>query len=326
MTTEQPGTRDPEVARGVLRVRLPHPVPEIRSVNVFLVEGGDGWSLVDGGEETPDAERVLGETMKGAGLAPSDIKRVFLTHRHGDHLGFAAKLEAAGAELIMHGPERQAMLADAANGAWAPRQVVWLARHGVPRDDLGQNGMGFTPREPYRFDHVTEVADGALLDLGGRPMRVMRTPGHTENHAVLIDEREGLLFSGDHLLPLTSVVWFNSSFTADNPLGDYLDSMRRLAELRPPMVMPGHGQVIADPSARLKAIFALHEELFEKVYDSLGDEPLTAYDVARLVFPQRSTAFAARTATLEMLSHLRHLARQGRVQELAGEPVRWRRS
>ena len=79
---------------GYRRLALPLPFA-LRSVNAYLVEG-DGTAIVDCGLHTESAERALIDGLAEAGLAPKDVRDVFVTHLHPDHIGMAGWLEKAG--------------------------------------------------------------------------------------------------------------------------------------------------------------------------------------------------------------------------------------
>ena len=78
--------RADKIAPGVYRVdaiRFPN------AVNVLLLEN-DGWTLVDTGvEDNPDS---ISEALSMLGSGPEDLKRIFLTHHHGEHIGGLAGL------------------------------------------------------------------------------------------------------------------------------------------------------------------------------------------------------------------------------------------
>ena len=84
------------------------------------------------------------------------------------------------------------------------------------------------------------LEDGEHADFPGWRMRAVHTPGHTPGHLCFAEERTGLFFSGDHVLPRISP---NISTTHDgtaDPLGDYLDVAGRGGGDEPAEVLPAH--------------------------------------------------------------------------------------
>ena len=319
MTSEQ------HVAPGVRRIALPLPLA-LRSVNVYLIEGERGWSIVDSGMHTPDAEAELRSGLAAAGIRMNDLKTAFITHLHPDHLGMAGTLRDAGAELLMHGPE-----IERAHEVWAAdhRQInatyELFERHGMPHDvDEGMRaawvemGARVDPFEPIR-----PVANGEILDLGGRALTVVWTPGHTDHHAVLFEESSGTLLSGDHVLPrITSNVGVYPGGRPD-PLGDFLSALELMKTLDVKRVLPAHGEPFDDCSGRVDEILAHHALRLDETMTAIGAGGRTAYSICRTLFPVLRSAHEERFALAETLAHLVYLEHRHRVRQMDGRPITW---
>lgn len=314
------------VAPGVRRIPIPLPIPALKIINAYLVQGERGWSLVDSGIHTEPAEKALRDALAEIGIALKDLRRAFITHLHPDHLGMAGMLEAAGVEVLMHRPE----IANA-KYLWSKDYHAlglvdaFFLTHGMPAD-VDQQMRAAWIEMGARVDDFTlaPVDDGALADLGGRAMRVRWTPGHTDHHAVLVDERDGVLFSGDHVLPrITSNVGLYP-YTRDDPLGDFLDALRRVRDLPVHRVLPAHGDPFDDLAGRVDEILAHHDARLDAVLAALGTHERSAYAVARDLFPKLRSAHEERFALAETLAHLRYLERRGRTAMLDGERALWK--
>ena len=85
-----------EVADGVLWMRLPLPM-KLDHVNVYALDDGDSWTLVDTGFASKRGKALWARLMQGA-LASKPVRRVVVTHHHPDHIGmagwFKSELEA----------------------------------------------------------------------------------------------------------------------------------------------------------------------------------------------------------------------------------------
>ncbi len=307
------------------RIPIPLPIPALKIVNVYLVEGERGWSLVDSGIHTEVAEKTLRDGLAEVGLAVKDLRRAFITHLHPDHLGMAGTLERAGVEVFMHAPEIAAArrLWDASHEA-IDAVYAFFERQGMPRDvddAMRDEWIHMTRRvEPFR---LTPVDDGATLDLGGRTAGVRWTPGHTDHHAVLLLERERVLFSGDHVLPrITSNVGLYP-YSRDDPLGDFLDALRRVRDLPVTRVLPAHGDPFDDLRGRVDELLAHHETRLGAVQAALGRHERAAYAIAKDLFPRLRSAQEERFALAETLAHLRYLERRGRVLEVGDKRRVW---
>ena len=296
-------------------------------MNAYLIEGSSGYALVDAGLHTADAEAALRAALAEAGIAIEDVRRVFVTHLHPDHIGMAGTLERAGAEIMMHGPEiANARRMWSSDHSMVDETYAWFERHGMPADvDQGMReawlAMG---RGVDALDQVGAASDREVLDLAGRRVRLGWTPGHTDYHAVLVDEAERVLFSGDHVLPrITSNVGLYP-FSRDDPLGDFLGALRAVRSLPVTRVLPAHGDPFDDLAGRVDQLLAHHDARLQATLDAVGDAERDAYAVCRALFPVLRSPHEERFALAETLAHLRYLERRGKVREIDGPVARWR--
>ncbi len=82
-----------EIARGIYQLKVPIPENPLEYLNCYLIEGKDGWLMVDTGWYTPDAFSALEAGLKDLGLAPVDIATMVVTHVHPDHFGLAGRIK-----------------------------------------------------------------------------------------------------------------------------------------------------------------------------------------------------------------------------------------
>jgi glyoxylase-like metal-dependent hydrolase (beta-lactamase superfamily II) len=155
------------------------------------------------------------------------------------------------------------------------------------------------------------LRDGDVVTVGGMPIRVVATPGHCSDHLAFRLEN-GVVLVGDHILGRgTSVVTF--------PEGDllaYLDSLRRVHDLGPAALYPGHGpELRADPSAVIDYYVAHRHFRERQILTALARGPadpaaLVAaiyHDVDRRLWPyaEQSTRAALRKLAAEGAVELR---------------------
>jgi glyoxylase-like metal-dependent hydrolase (beta-lactamase superfamily II) len=317
-----PGTHA-EVAPGVRWLRMPLPF-ELDHINLWLLEDGQGWTVVDTGIGER-ATRDLWERLFAEGMAGRPVTRVIVTHYHPDHAGNAAWLGARfGARLWMtrgefltahavrHGvaaytPEATKALFRA-NGLDDMRGALLLAR-----GDLYRALVPEFPPEHRR------LMDGDTFDVGGRTWRVIVGYGHAPEHASLYCEALGVLVSGDMLLPRISTnVAVRPIDPGGNPLGLFLSSIARYRELpEAVLVLPSHGVPFRGARERMAQLGAHHEARLADLMDAC-DAPKSAADVLGVLFRRPLDDNQIFFALGEAIAHLHYLHYAGRLARTVG--------
>jgi glyoxylase-like metal-dependent hydrolase (beta-lactamase superfamily II) len=127
------------------------------------------------------------------------------------------------------------------------------------------------------------LSDGTLLDLPGRTLRTIHTPGHTAGHVVFHDEAGATLFAGDHVLPhITPSIGFQP---ADSLLAleHYLGSLRLMLTLPDARLLPAHGPVRASTHARVNELLEHHEVRLAQTREAASQGQVTAWEVAQVL-------------------------------------------
>jgi glyoxylase-like metal-dependent hydrolase (beta-lactamase superfamily II) len=279
---------------GVRRLTLPLPTGP-RHVHCYIVDG----TLFDTGlGPDPPRWRELG------------IERIAITHFHPDHVG-GAEIAASetGATVYQGGLDYAQCERVWGSNDWPERIADWFLTHGVPEaiaQELIEQGHAFAPF--VRFARDPELLhEGSELD----GWTVLELPGHADGHIGFM--RDGVLIGGDHLLSrITPAVGLYPESRPD-PLGDYLASLERTAELGLSIVYPGHGEPIEDPAKRAREILEHHAGRLDDVVAALGTEPRSGFEVSHAVFGDELSPQQRRFAVAEALSHLERLVREGRA-------------
>ena len=323
MTTAAPV----EVAAGVHRLSVPLPFPP-REVAAWVIEGDDGHVLVDTGIDTPPARGALREGAERLGVTPASLRHVVLTHAHIDHYGLAGPVRAwSGARLWMHA--REDALARRFVGDWPHERAVVAASFrasGIPAP-LAEALLAASDRIHVRYEYFAPDAllqgDAGPLPPGGGWEWIL-TPGHSPGHVTLFHPARRILIAGDHVLPRISPN-IGADLYAEDPLADYLASLRRLRDLPVDVVLPSHGEPFHDLAGRVDAIVAHHDERNEATL-ALLHEPRTAYQVALGLFPDLPPDNFLH-GLREARAHLVYLAGIGAAAvESAGGLELWRRA
>ncbi len=305
-----------QVAAGVHRIPLTMPNDGLRAVNVYALEVDDGLVLVDGGWAVESAFGELEAALATIGRSPQEIRDVYVTHVHRDHYTFAVRLrERYGTRVHLGSPERPGLAAVRSLASNVPMSSLReLARSGA--SDLGARIEAMTRDLPF---DVADWADpdswveGGPIDLGGRVLEAVPTPGHTKGHVVYHDLDHGLLFSGDHVLPtITPSIGFELG-DWDLPLGRFLGSLELLLAGPDARLMPAHGYPGDSVHERVEALLEHHRVRFDEVQDAVRacGGSATALEVAeRLLWTRRRTPFVdlddfnRMIAVCETIAHL----------------------
>ena len=236
-----------EIAPGVHWLRMPLPFA-LDHINLWLLEDGDGWTLVDCGIGD-DTTRALWERIFAERVAGRPVKRAIVTHHHPDHAGLAAWLvERTGAEFWMPQGEYLAAHAmrDGSAGYGFDNVIAMFTRNGIAGEKLAllqQRRSNYRSRVPGFPSSYRRLMEGQTHRIGGRAWRVIMGYGHAPEHAALYCEESGVLISGDMVLPKISTnvsVWANEP--EGNPLALFLDSIAGYAQLpAKTLILPSHG-------------------------------------------------------------------------------------
>jgi glyoxylase-like metal-dependent hydrolase (beta-lactamase superfamily II) len=323
-----------EVADGVLWLRQPLPFA-LDHINVWAIRDGEGWTLVDTGVRYPRAMEVWEEAFAGP-LGGLPIVRVIATHMHPDHVGLAGWItERFGCRLWMSRLEYVTcrMLA-ADTGRPAPEDGVRFFRAAgwtepqleTYRKRFGGFGKGLYPLP----DSYRRIEDGDLIRIGGHDWRVVGGNGHSPEHACLYRAHDGVVISGDQVLPrISSNVSVWPTEPDADPLSDWLASLAKLRRELPEdaLVLPSHGEPFRGLHLRLAALERGHERSLQRLARHL-EQPRRAVDVFGALFARPIGGDdLLGMATGESIAHLNCLRGRGlAVSDLDEHGVVWWRA
>ncbi len=209
-------------------------ITRLHFVNAFLVREDDGFTLVD-----TTAGRGSDTLIAAARQAGGEVRRIALTHGHGDHVGSLDALKERlgdSAQVLM--PELDARIHAGEKVVEGKLTGSWPKIATVP--DVRIKGG----------DHV-----GSL--------EVVASPGHTPGHVSFLDSRDGTLIGGDvytsygrlavsnHFylrFPLAAMATFDKRQDAE--------SAKALRALDPKLLVVGHGPATPNPAAAMDRAIA----------------------------------------------------------------------
>lgn len=314
-----------EIAPGVHWVRMPLPFA-LAWINLWLIEDGDGWTIVDTGVAT-DESREHWQSVFDATLKGKPVKRVICTHMHPDHIGLAGWIcRKFDAELWMSRLEYvvgRMLVAD--TGREAPEDGVRFYRAaGWSEDELDSYKVrfgGFGAAVSKMPDSYRRLSDGDVIDIGGRPWRVVTGNGHSPDHVCLWQPDLKLFISGDQVLPrISSNISVFPTEPLGDPLSDWLASCRKLRDVvaNDVLVLPAHNEPFIGLHERLTALIDGHERSLTRLLSRLK-EPKRAVDVFVAVFGRKLGSDVLNMATGEAVAHLNCLVERGLARRVHGE-------
>ncbi len=201
-----------EIIRGVYQIKAKKP-----GSHAYLIKGRDLTVLVDSGVHQHAVE--LEESLAGAGVSIEDIDILINTHEHFDHIGankffqdnVVVAAHRSAAVKIVTGDEEVTMCRANAQDVSGYKVHIWL------------NNVD-------------------LIDAGDFKLKIIHTPGHTSGCLCIYEPRKQFLISGDTVFARGTIATVYKS----GSLGEYLNSLRRLATMKIQLILPGHGAISDD--------------------------------------------------------------------------------
>ena len=311
---------------------LPLPTPfMVGRVNAYLIED-DPLTLVDTGPNSGKALDTLERALAGHGHRIEDLGLIVLTHQHIDHIGLADILaRRSGAEVAALDAlvPWLAEYSERMDGDDAFAEAL-LARHGVPEPvRLALRAVSAAFRGWGSRATVTmPLRDGGEVRLRDRVLRVHHRPGHSPSDTVFHDAAARTLIGGDHLIGhissnplLTRPLDGDAAGPRPRALMTYMDSLRATAAMEDvDLVLAGHGEPVTGHAALIEDRFRMHERRAAKILRMVGEEPLTAHEIAQRMWGDVAMTQAFLTLS-EVLGHMDLLAARGEVVEADGEEI-----
>lgn len=321
-----------QIAPGVYWARFAMPM-SLDHINIWLLEDGDGWTVVDTCLSLPDS-RATWEQLFSGFMGGKPVTRVICTHMHPDHVGLAGWLvERFGCELWMTREEFlmcRAMVGD--TGRQAPEVAIrFYHQAGYNEEQLQEyrNRFGGFGSAIYTLpDSYRRLVDRDTLTIGDRYWQVIVGSGHSPEHACLYCPALKLLISGDQVLPkITPNVSVFPNEPHGDPLSEWLASSNRIRSLLPDdlLVLPAHEAPFYGLHTRLTQIIESHKRDLSALYDHLS-EPRRAVDCFPALFNRSLEGHNFGLATGETMAHLNCLLRRRQAScELDEKGVKWYR-
>ena len=230
-----------------------------RVIASYLIVGPEGPVLVETGPGSTLETLLAG--LNDHGVAPADIRHVFVTHIHLDHAGAAGWWAGQGATVYVH-PFGAPHLID-------PSKLIASATR-IYKDEMETLWGEILPAPP---DNVMAIQDGQVIEAGGLSFTAIETPGHARHHHVY--QVGDVVFTGD-----AAGIRFPDSPWIDVPapppefdLETWRDTIEKIRRLGAATLYPTHYGATHEVAVQLDGLRIALEESVEFV-GSMMDEGL----------------------------------------------------
>ncbi|XP_033727196.1 endoribonuclease LACTB2-like [Pecten maximus] len=263
------------ISQRVIRILGCNPRPlTLQGTNTYLVGTGPKRILIDAGDpEVPDYINNLKKALKDF---QSSIQEIVITHWHKDHVG--------GVQDVC-------------------REVLQSSDIKVSKFSRPEGHEEYNIGFPYNF-----VKDNAVFQTEGATLKALFTPGHSDDHMVLLLEEDRAIFSGDTILGETTAMF--------EDLHTYMASLDRILQIRPSVIYPSHGPIITDPVDKVTNYINHRLTRERQIEETLGQDPnawLTSMELVERIYVGLADGLK-HAANINVCQHLLKLVKDGKVE------------
>jgi glyoxylase-like metal-dependent hydrolase (beta-lactamase superfamily II) len=262
-----------ELEPGIARVLAHNPSPFTFTGTQTYVVGSGEVAVIDPGPDSLEHVDAIAEAV-----GERRIVAIVCTHTHRDHSPAARPLaDRVGAPII----------------GCAPLALETVG----PRADASFDG-------DYAPDRV--LSDGEGIEVDGRPLVAVATPGHTSNHLCLAWGEA--LFTGDHVMGWSTTI----VFPPDGDMAAYMHSLGKLRDRNDRVYYPAHGPPVEQPQQYVRSLIAHRLERERQIIELVSQQPRPIPDIVANAYPGLDPRLTI-AAGGSVHAHLLDLERRGIV-------------
>ncbi len=309
-----------EVAPGILWTRIPLPF-RLDHVNIYLIEDGDGWAVLDTGISN-EPTRAVWEALVSGPLAGRRLTRLIVTHFHPDHIGLAGWLcERYELPLLTS----QTCYLGCINISLSPGAMEakpyrdFYLRHGMDEETarrVSTQGHGYLRMVSPLPPTFRRLVAGDALSIGGRRFEVLSGNGHAPEQLMLYLPEEKIFLAADQVLAkITPNVSVWAVDPEGDPLGLYMRSLRAISAHVAPdsLVLPGHQLPFLGVRQRCAELVAHHEERCAMIAVACAEGPKSVADLVPVIFHRPLDPHQLSFAFSEVHAHVNYMVGRGEL-------------
>ena len=230
-------------------------------------------AVIDPGPDLPDHVDALEHAIGGRPVAA-----ILCTHTHRDHSPASRPLaERTGAPIIGCAP-------------------------------LAMDGTGLEAGFDAEYAPDRVLADGESVEVDGKPIVAVATPGHTSNH--LCFAYGDALLSGDHVMGWSTTV----VVPPDGDMAEYMRSLEKLRRRDDRIYYPAHGPAVTRPQQYVRSLIGHRMQREKQILRLVGEQPRDIPDIVANAYPGLDPRLVL-AAGASVLAHLMDLERRGLVEQ-----------